>query len=305
MCLYHFFGILTQKDKHNLIFQEYNIMKVVTITSLKGGVGKSAIATLLADYLAYYGRVLLIDANRQGDTTKRFVYQENEKGEIVNISSEENLFENIFRKQPVSPLTVKDNLDLFVATKSLKEVEDYIEHKERKSPLIFKRWIKRSKLSEYYDYVIIDTHNSEGILLDSFYLASDLLIAVAGSGRDEMDGAIGVYSRAEALKNDDNLVNDDDEPIMKAKIVFVGNLLKSGGGVHGITATNEYLDKTKDNELFITNIWDRNIFRDAKDENKTVFDIMKRSKYRDKSYERYSSKLKESLETIKNSIDVA
>ena len=101
-------------------------MKVVTITSLKGGVGKSAIATLLADYLAYYGRVLLIDANRQGDTTKRFVYQENEKGEVVNISSEENLFENIFRKKPVVPLTVKENLDLLVATKSLKEVEDQI-----------------------------------------------------------------------------------------------------------------------------------------------------------------------------------
>lgn len=280
-------------------------MKVVTITSLKGGVGKSAIATLLADYLAYYGRVLLIDANRQGDTTKRFVYQENEKGEVVNISSEENLFENIFRKKPVVPLTVKENLDLLVATKSLKEVEDHIEHKERKKPQIFKRWLKRSKLSDYYDYVVIDTHNSEGVLLDSFYLASDLLIAVAGAGRDEMDGAISVYNRAEALKNDDNLVNDDDEPIMKAKIVFVGNLLKSGGGVTGINATNDYLDKTKDNELFITNIWDRNIFRDAKDENKTVFDIMKRSKYRDKSYERYFAKLQESLETIKNNIDIA
>jgi cobQ/cobB/minD/parA nucleotide binding domain protein len=280
-------------------------MKVVTITSLKGGVGKSAIATLLADYLAYYGRVLLIDANRQGDTTKRFVYQENEKGEVVNISSEENLFENIFRKKPVVPLTVKENLDLLVATKSLKEVEDHIEHNERKNPQIFKRWLKRSKLSDYYDYVVIDTHNSEGILLDSFYLASDLLIAVAGAGRDEMDGAISVYNRAEALKNDDNLVNDDDEPIMKAKIVFVGNLLKSGGGVTGINATNDYLDKTKDNELFITNIWDRNIFRDAKDENKTVFDIMKRSKYRDKSYERYFAKLQESLETIKNNIDIA
>lgn len=280
-------------------------MKVVTITSLKGGVGKSAIATLLADYLAYYGRVLLIDANRQGDTTKRFVYQENEKGEVVNISSEENLFENIFRKKPVVPLTVKENLDLLVATKSLKEVEDHIEHNERKNPQIFKRWLKRSKLSDYYDYVVVDTHNSEGILLDSFYLASDLLIAVAGAGRDEMDGAISVYNRAEALKNDDNLVNDDDEPIMKAKIVFVGNLLKSGGGVTGINATNDYLDKTKDNELFITNIWDRNIFRDAKDENKTVFDIMKRSKYRDKSYERYFAKLQESLETIKNNIDIA
>lgn len=280
-------------------------MKVVTITSLKGGVGKSAIATLLADYLAYYGRVLLIDANRQGDTTKRFVYQENEKGEVVNISSEENLFENIFRKKPVVPLTVKENLDLLVATKSLKEVEDHIEHKERKNPQIFKRWLKRSKLSDYYDYVVIDTHNSEGVLLDSFYLASDLLIAVAGAGRDEMDGAISVYNRAEALKNDDNLVNDDDEPIMKAKIVFVGNLLKSGGGVTGINATNDYLDKTKDNELFITNIWDRNIFRDAKDENKTVFDIMKRSKYRDKSYERYFAKLQESLEIIKNNIDIA
>ena len=280
-------------------------MKVVTITSLKGGVGKSAIATLLADYLAYHGRVLLIDANRQGDTTKRFVHQENEEGEIVNISSEENLFENIFRKKPVVPLTVKDNLDLLVATKSLKEVEDYVEHKERKSPLIFKRWLKRSKLSEFYDYIIIDTHNSEGVLLDSFYLASDLLIAVTGSGRDEMDGAIGVYNRAEALKNDDNLVNDDDEPIMKAKIVFVGNLLESGGGTHGITATNDYLEQTKDNELFITNIWKRNIFRDASLENKTVFDIMNRSKYRDKSFEKFFSKLQESLEIIKDNIDKA
>lgn len=280
-------------------------MKVVTITSLKGGVGKSAIATLLADYLAYYGRVLLIDANRQGDTTKRFVHQENEEGNIVNISSEENLFENIFRKKPVIPLTVKDNLDLLVATKSLKEVEDHIEHKERRNPQIFRRWLKRSKLSDYYDYVVIDTHNSEGVLLDNFYLASDLLIAVAGSGRDEMDGAIGVYNRAEALKNDDNLVNDEDEPIMKAKIVFVGNLLETGGGSHGITATNEYLEQTKDNELFITNIWKRNIFRDASAENKTVFDIMKRSKYRDESYKNYFAKLQESLEIIKNNIDVA
>ena len=74
-------------------------MKVVTLTSLKGGVGKSALATLIADYLAYYGRVLLIDANRQGDTTKRFVYQKNEEGNIVNISSEENLFENTVCKK--------------------------------------------------------------------------------------------------------------------------------------------------------------------------------------------------------------
>ena len=119
-------------------------MKVATLTSLKGGGGKSALATLIADYLAYYGRVLLIDANRQGDTSKRFIYQENEKGEVVDISSEENLFENIFRKKPVVPLTVKENLDLLVATNSLKEVEDHIEHKERKSPLILKRWLKRS-----------------------------------------------------------------------------------------------------------------------------------------------------------------
>lgn len=280
-------------------------MKVVTVSSLKGGVGKSDLSTIIADFLSYYGRVLLIDANRQGDTSKRFIYQENEKGETIDISSEENLFENIFRKKPVIPLTVKDNLDLLVATKSLKEVEAHVEHMERKSPLIFKRWLKRSKLKDYYKYVVIDTHNSEGILLDNFYLASDLLIAVAGSGRCEMDGAIGVYDRVEALKNDDNLVNDDDEPIMKGKVVFVGNLLKSGGGTHGVTATNEYLEQTKDNELFITNIWERNIFRDASAENKTVFDIMNRSKYRNKSFEKYFSKLQESLETIKNAIDVA
>ena len=54
-------------------------MKVITLTSLKGGVGKSALATLIADYLAYYGRVLLIDANRQGDTTKRLFIKKTKK----------------------------------------------------------------------------------------------------------------------------------------------------------------------------------------------------------------------------------
>ena len=56
--------------------------------------------------------------------------------------------------------------------------------------------------------------------------------------------------------------------------------------------------------MFITNIWERNIFRDASAENKTVFDIMKRSKYRDESFDKYFAKLKESLEIIKNNIDV-
>ena len=122
-------------------------MKVVTITSLKGGVGKSAIASNLADFLSYYGRTLLIDANQQSDSSKRFIYKENKQGNKIDVSSNENRFENIFNGKSVTPLTVKDNLDILIATKDFQNVNKIISEQENPS-LIFLKWLRRQKLGQ-------------------------------------------------------------------------------------------------------------------------------------------------------------
>ena len=287
-----------------LKFKEVKNMKVVTITSLKGGVGKSAIASNLADFLSYYGRTLLIDANQQSDSSKRFIYKENKQGNKIDVSSDENRFENIFNGKSVTPLTVKDNLDILIATKDFQNVNKIISEQENPS-LIFRKWLRRQKLGQYYDYVIVDTHNTKDSILKNFFLASDLLLAPTGADSDEVSGAVDAYDFAEVLRNDPNLQNDMDEPYMTAGFAFVGTRLLNGKDGSGNNQTKEFLKETKDNPLFIANIYDRNIFRDAASENTTIFAISNRSKYSGKSYERYFKKTQEAFLAIKNAIDAA
>ena len=173
--------------------------------------------------------------------------------------------------------------------------------KQKNNSTIFKRWLKKQKLSDYYGYIVIDTHNSDDDLLDNFFLAADIILAITTPGRDEMDGALGVYQKAEELRNDDNLLDDNDEPYMTASIAFVGNLLKGSKN----TQTKEYLEKTKDNPLFIANFWERNIFRDAASENTTIFEIANRSKYSGESFKKFFKKTQEAFLAIKEAIDAA
>ena len=81
-------------------------MKIATLTSLKGGVAKTAIGVTEATYLSFFGRVLFIDANPQKDASRKFIYKKDEDGNLVDISSPENCFENIFFGKPVVPLNV-------------------------------------------------------------------------------------------------------------------------------------------------------------------------------------------------------
>ena len=275
-------------------------MKVVVVASKKGGPGKSAVATNLAEELSHFAPTMLIDGNMQGDASKCFKYQKNEEGETVDISSPDNCFENIFFKKSVTPLNVKPNLDLLIATENLRHVTEVIA-KQKNNSTIFKRWLKKQKLSDYYGYIVIDTHNSDDDLLDNFFLAADIILAITTPGRDEMDGALGVYQKAEELRNDDNLLDDNDEPYMTASIAFVGNLLKGSKN----TQTKEYLEKTKDNPLFIANFWERNIFRDAASENTTIFEIANRSKYSGESFKKFFKKTQEAFLAIKEAIDAA
>ena len=295
------YNIQTHKQMFSILnFKEVKNMKVVVVASKKGGPGKSTVATNLAEELSHFAPTMLIDGNMQGDASKCFKYQKNDEGETVDISSPDNCFENIFFKKSVTPLNVKPNLDLLIATENLRHVTEVIA-KQKNNSTIFKRWLKKQKLSDYYGYIVIDTHNSDDDLLDNFFLAADIILAITTPGRDEMDGALGVYQKAEELRNDDNLLDDNDEPYMTASIAFVGNLLKGSKN----TQTKEYLEKTKDNPLFIANFWERNIFRDAASENTTIFEIANRSKYSGESFKKFFKKTQEAFLAIKEAIDAA
>lgn len=78
--------------------------KIITVNMKKGGVGKTAVARLIADYLAKNAKTCLIDADESSNTTKR-----------TNVDRSHNQqaeLENIFQKKIVEPVTIQENLDL-------------------------------------------------------------------------------------------------------------------------------------------------------------------------------------------------
>ncbi|WP_418456654.1 ParA family protein [Borreliella lusitaniae] len=144
--------------------------KIITIASIKGGVGKSTSAIILATLLSKNNKVLLIDMDAQASTTSYF-YKEiaNQKVSIVS----KNIYRVLKEKLDIndSIVNIKENLDLIPSYLTLhKFSNEFIPLKELrlKDNLFF---LKRD-----YDYIIIDTNPSLDFTLSNALLASSCVI---------------------------------------------------------------------------------------------------------------------------------
>jgi chromosome partitioning protein len=279
-------------------------MKVISYVVDKGGGGKTYLSTITARYLSFFGRVLVIDGNSQMDTSRQFIYKKNEEGELVDTSSPENCFDNIFYGKPVTPLNVRENLDILIAPHSLRELNKILGD-ESENTMVLGDWLHNQNIQEYYDYVVIDTHNADDMILDNFILASDVVISPTGIDKSETFGALRTYEKIEGLKNNPELLDKDGNPYCKAKFAFVGNKLINGKNRSGTRQTKEFLERTKDNPLFIANFYYRNIVKDATSDGTTILDIASDRKYRGESFKHFFEQTQEGLEAIKNFVDVA
>ncbi len=144
--------------------------KIITIASIKGGVGKSTSAIIFATLLAQKYKVLLIDIDTQASTTSYF-YKEiaNQKINIVS----RNIYRVLKEKLDINNaiVNVKDNLDLIPSYLSLhKFSSEFIPLKELrlKDNLIF--------LKQSYDYIIMDTNPSLDFTLSNALMTSNCII---------------------------------------------------------------------------------------------------------------------------------
>ncbi|WP_029357235.1 ParA family protein [Borreliella burgdorferi] len=144
--------------------------KIITIASIKGGVGKSTSAIIFANLLAQKYKVLLIDIDTQASTTSYF-YKEI-ASQKINIVSK-NIYRVLKEKLDINNaiINIKDNLDLIPSYLSLhKFSSEFIPLKELrlKDNLIF--------LKQDYDYIIIDTNPSLDFTLSNALMTSNCII---------------------------------------------------------------------------------------------------------------------------------
>ena len=144
--------------------------KVITIASIKGGVGKSTSGIIFSTLLSKKHKVLLIDIDTQASTTSYF-YKEfiNKKISVVT----KNIYRVLKERLDIndSIVNLKENLDLIPSYLSLhKFASESIPLKELrlKDNLLF--------IKKEYDYIIIDTNPSLEFTLANALLSSDYVI---------------------------------------------------------------------------------------------------------------------------------
>lgn len=140
--------------------------KVITISNHKGGVGKTTSAVNIAVALGKkHQQVLLIDLDPQANLTQSLYH--------TATPPESNIYQAMTGKGKLIPINVRDNVDLITSTIDLSGAEMELSGEAGREYILNE--LLRSVVKDY-DYIIIDTPPSIGLLTINSLTASDFVI---------------------------------------------------------------------------------------------------------------------------------
>lgn len=167
-----------------------HMAKTIAICNNKGGVGKTTTSACLADIFGKQGyRVLLIDADPQGNLSGRFGYDPVERGEKQLSSAIQNVLSN-------KPIATKDfickteckNVDIIPADDRLALTKnDLISAAIQFGINAYKTIV--SDIANAYDYIIFDTRPTLDEEISQILFAVNWVIIPVNTGRDSIQGA--------------------------------------------------------------------------------------------------------------------
>lgn len=144
--------------------------RIIAIANQKGGVGKTTTAINLSACLAEKGeRVLVIDADPQGNTTSGLGFEKNE----LDYTLYELLLGHCNVEQCTYTNQIIDNLDIWPSNINLSGAEiELIDYKEKE--YILKKAIK--KIRKKYNYILIDCPPALTMLTVNAMTAADTVL---------------------------------------------------------------------------------------------------------------------------------
>lgn len=163
-------------------------MKIIAIGTLKGGVGKSAVAYNLGCILAENKKVLLIDVDPQTNLSLNMGIDVTSK----HLKTVKDIFEsNIKAKELIfkSPIESLSNIDIIPSNIVLTSTELRIVSVAGREQILKNFIYDNIKIFKEYDYIIIDTNPSMGIINQNAFFAADSIVLVSDISLNSIQGA--------------------------------------------------------------------------------------------------------------------
>jgi chromosome partitioning protein len=238
-------------------------MRTIAIANQKGGVGKSTTAINLSAGLADCGnKVLLVDIDPQGHSTKGLNICTEEKCTIADLLCEDNL-----AAQSVIQTTYIKNLDILPSDLSLAVAEMKL------STLGAKEFKLRKKISNLlYDYIIIDCPPTFGTLTINTFLAAKEIIMPVQLGYFSLEGIDNFLEAISFINRDIGSVVNHEIQISGVVITFFDLRAKLARQI------NEILVKLFNDKVYETTIPQNIKLNEAQANGKSIFDYAPESK---------------------------
>lgn len=156
-------------------------MSTIVITNQKGGVGKTTTAINLSTYLANFGKkVLLVDLDPQGNTTSGLgIDKEKIENCLYDILIDEKHIDEIKVQSAIPGLDVVP-ASVVLAAAEVELVQELSRETKLKAAL--------EKVKDNYDFIIIDSPPSLGLLTINGLVAADHIIIPAQSEFFSLEG---------------------------------------------------------------------------------------------------------------------
>ena len=219
-------------------------MKIISVSAVKGGVGKTTITFNFGEWLSRQGyKVLLIDTDHQCSLSQTY-----------NLFTNENTIYNAFMNEEVEIHKIHDNLSIIPASPMLDELEVELSSKHNKD-LLLMMWLQDNvdRIKEF-DFILIDCHpDFQTVTKNAIAVSHYILSPIEPSQYGYMSKSLLI----ERLQNFKDEVIDarTRETYITAIPYFVGNRIR-----HNTKSSREFSEKISQDKGTIAMIPEKELF---------------------------------------------